>query len=102
MQAMDGNTEVGICSYSTLTPPTDEPAAGRTGYIWWLHVNETHRRRGIARALMAAVMDQLAAQGCTACWLTTAADNWAAQSLYYALRFDVVDGSVSFRKNPGL
>ena len=102
MRALDGNTEVGVCSYSTLTFLTDEPAAGRTGYIWWLHVNETHRRRGIARALMAAATDQLAAQGCTTCWLTTAADNWAAQSLYYALGFDVVDGSVSFRKSLGL
>jgi ribosomal protein S18 acetylase RimI-like enzyme len=98
LQALDGDNEVGICYYSTLTFLTDEPAASQTGYIWWLHVNEAYRRRGVARALMAATIDDLVTQGCRACWLTTTADNWAAQALYLALGFDVVDCSVSFRK----
>lgn len=101
VQALEGDSVVGACSYSTLALLTDEPAASRTGYIGWLHVNEAYRRRGIARALMEAAMDQLVIQGCEACWLTTAVDNWAAQSLYFALGFSVVDCSVSFRKAPG-
>jgi ribosomal protein S18 acetylase RimI-like enzyme len=100
-QALDGESVVGACSCSTLALLTDEPAASRTGYIEWLHVNEGYRRRGIARALMAAAMDGLVAQGCEACWLTTAADNWAAQSLYLTLGFSVVDCSASFRKALG-
>jgi ribosomal protein S18 acetylase RimI-like enzyme len=101
VQVLDGESVVGACSYSTLALLTGEPAASRTGYVDWLHVNEGYRRRGIARALMAAAMDGLAAQGCEACWLTTAADNWAAQSLYLTLGFSVVDCSVSFRKTLG-
>ena len=37
-------------------------------------------------------------QGCTTCWLTTTADNWRAQPLYYSLGFEVLDCSVSFCK----
>lgn len=29
------------------------------------------------------------------CWLGTGADNWGAQSLYLALGFTVVDGTLS-------
>lgn len=101
VQALDEDTAVGVCSYSTLALLTQEPAGKRTGYIWSLYINEAYRRRGIGRALMAVAMDQLVMQGCTACWLTTEADNWAAQSLYWALGFDVVDCSVSFRKTLG-
>ena len=97
--AMEAKGEVGFCCYSTLAPIIDEPEASRTGYIWALGVNEAYRRRGIARALMEAAIEQLVNQGCTMCWTTTTADNWAAQPLYYALGFEVVDCSVSFRKS---
>lgn len=96
--AMEGETEVGVCCYSTLAPITDASEANRTGYIWWLYVEDAYRRRGIARALMVAAMEQMMIQGCTVCWTTTTADNWAAQPLYYSLGFEVVDCSVSFQK----
>lgn len=99
IQVMDGETEIGVCSYSSLTLLTDDPMAKRTGYIWWLYVDEAYRRRGLARALMLAAREQLVMQGCTDWWLTTSVDNWPAQSLYYELGFDVVDCSVSFRKS---
>jgi ribosomal protein S18 acetylase RimI-like enzyme len=98
VRVMDGENQAGICSYSTLALLSSVPAASRAGYIWELYVEEAYRRRGIARALMVTAMNQLVALGCTACWLTTTANNWNAQSLYYSLDFEVVDSSVSFRK----
>jgi ribosomal protein S18 acetylase RimI-like enzyme len=94
----DGENAAGVCLYCLLSQISDMPEAGRIGYVMWLHVEEAYRRRGIGRALMAAALNEIIAQGCTECWLTTAADNWKAQSLYYTLDFETVDCSVSFRK----
>ncbi|MEZ4867067.1 MAG: N-acetyltransferase [Caldilineaceae bacterium] len=98
VRALDGETETGVCAYRTLTLLTDVPTASKTGYIEWLYVSGAYRRWGIARALMTTAMATLASEGCTECWLTTAADNWKAQALYYTLGFAVVDCSVSFQK----
>ena len=98
IQALDSHTEIGVCEYYPLAVLTNTPAASQTGYIGWLHVNDTFRRRGIARVLMSAAIAHLRQQGCNECWLTTAADNWGAQALYLSLGFEVVDCSTSFRK----
>jgi ribosomal protein S18 acetylase RimI-like enzyme len=93
--------EAGTCEYGTLAALADAPEAAQVGYIWWLGVSESFRRRGVARALLTAALADLQARGCRACWLTTAADNWTAQALYLALGFEVVDDSASFRKTRG-
>jgi ribosomal protein S18 acetylase RimI-like enzyme len=97
--ATDGEKAAGVALYCLLSQISDDPAAERIGYVMWLHVEETYRRRGIGRGLMAAAINEMVAQGCTECWLTTAADNWKAQALYYKLGFEIVDCSVSFRKS---
>lgn len=93
-----GDKEAGNCEYSTLTELSDDPQAARCGYIWGLYVDPAFRRQGIARQLLTMAMDRLYRQGCTACWLTTASDNWEAQALYLALGFEIVDVSASFRR----
>ena len=98
VQVLDGLKEVGVCAYSTLAPLTDNPEARYTGYIEWLHVHDSYRRRGIARMLLSTAIEQLRLQGCTECWLTTAANNWGAQSLYLSMGFNVVDSSASYQK----
>jgi ribosomal protein S18 acetylase RimI-like enzyme len=90
--------EVASCEYSGLDRISDDPPAAQWGFIWGLWVDEDMRRRGIARYLMYHALADLSRRGCTACWLTTEATNWPAQALYFALGFDVVDGSTSFRK----
>jgi ribosomal protein S18 acetylase RimI-like enzyme len=90
--------EVGICMFNTLAPLTDHPDAGRWGYIGWLHVEATQRRRGLARHLLTSTLRRLLDGGCDGCWLTTGADNWQAQPLYLALGFEIVDASASFQK----
>ncbi|MEN9935171.1 MAG: Acetyltransferase family [Chloroflexota bacterium] len=98
LQAVDGEQQAGDCYFSTLAPIYEDPRAGRIGYIWGLGVEEVYRRRGIARALMGGALARLVAEGCEACWLTTGADNWAAQPLYQSLGFEVVDSSTCFGK----
>jgi len=93
-----GDQEVGDCEYSSLAEISDDPRAAQCGYIWGLYVAPECRQQGIARHLLTMALDQLAQQHCTSCWLTTASDNWAAQPLYLALGFEIVDTSTSFRK----
>jgi ribosomal protein S18 acetylase RimI-like enzyme len=99
--AMRGTEEVGICLYMMLSRWTDHPDAGRIGYIGWLFVEETMRRRGLARALLTHALNELAQEGCDGCWLTTGTDNWEAQPLYLSLGFEVVDSSAAYRKTSG-
>jgi ribosomal protein S18 acetylase RimI-like enzyme len=101
LRARAGEREVGECHYIRLAHVLG-PIAARTGYIWWLHIEPDSRRRGIGRALMVKALDHLRRLGCDACWLTTRADNWAAQPLYLALGFEVLDCSASYRKTRAL
>jgi ribosomal protein S18 acetylase RimI-like enzyme len=99
LRALHGEAQLGICVYGTLEHLTDDPAAARWGYIWWLHVQEEHRRRGWGRRLLAGALAALAARGAAGCWLTTASDNFPAQALYLALGFEIVDASAAFGKD---
>jgi ribosomal protein S18 acetylase RimI-like enzyme len=96
--ARNGENEGGVCVYRTSAHLTDHPESGRWGYIDWLHVQPPLRRRGLARALLTHSLNNLAAEGCGGCWLTTRADNWEAQSLYLTLGFEIVDSTASFRR----
>jgi ribosomal protein S18 acetylase RimI-like enzyme len=95
-RAWVGEERLGLCIYSTVEHAADDPRGARTGYIHWLWTDERLRRRGVARALMLRALEHLRSEGCEVCWLGTGADNWPAQSLYLALGFAVVDGTVSF------
>jgi ribosomal protein S18 acetylase RimI-like enzyme len=95
-RAWIGDQRVGLCIYSTVQGASDDPRGARIGYIHWLWTDESLRRRGVARALLLHAMADLRARGCEMCWLGTGADNWAAQPLYLALGFAIVDGTVSF------
>lgn len=51
----------------------------------WLNevgVAESHRRRGLARRIIDAVLAEGRARGCTEAWVLTEHDNAAAQALY--------------------
>jgi GNAT superfamily N-acetyltransferase len=97
--ALREEQDLGTCEYSLLTRISDDPAAAQWGYIWGLGVRAEVRRQGIGRHLMCYALNDLRAQGCHGCWLTTTATNWPAQALYLALRFNVVDGSTCLCKD---
>lgn len=102
LRALDGQTQIGVCAYARVGAwgsATDHPDAARCGFIWWLHTDPAHRRRGIARALLTHALATLANQGCTECWITTGADNWPAQPLYLSLGFEIVDSSACYARD---
>jgi GNAT superfamily N-acetyltransferase len=96
-RAWVGEERIAMCFYSTLAAQADDPRAATTGYIGWLWTDETQRRRGIGHELLRRALLHLQSLGCTACWLGTGAENWAAQPLYRALGFNTVDVTASFR-----
>jgi ribosomal protein S18 acetylase RimI-like enzyme len=96
IRLLRGGEELGNCIHSTLGNLTDHPDAARWGYIHWLGTAAPVRRRGVARHLLTRALHDLAAQGCTGCWLTTGAANWEAQPLYLSLDFEIVDTSACY------
>lgn len=99
-RALIGEQKVGICYYNTVGGVTKLPGktAAQVGYVGWLHVEESARRRSIARLLMLRALQHLRETGCDECWLTTGAENWPAQPLYLSLGFEIVDSSAAYLK----
>ena len=80
--AFDGDLAVGMVSATVLLHPDKPPAL----FINEVGTRESHRRRGIATALMAAMLEHGRAIGCQGIWLGTEPDNTAALGLYRKLR----------------
>jgi ribosomal protein S18 acetylase RimI-like enzyme len=99
-RAWIGDDRVGLCIYSTAAHASDDPRAAQIGSIDWLWTDESVRRRGIARSLMLRALAHLQSLGCTACWLSTGAENAPAQALYVGLGFAIVDSTTSFIRAP--
>lgn len=75
---------------------------GHRGWIYALAVKPSHRRRGIASALMHAIEQHLAAAGCGKLNLQVRASNSAVIAFYEALGF-AVEARVSMGKRlPGV
>ncbi|MBE6888990.1 MAG: GNAT family N-acetyltransferase [Ruminococcaceae bacterium] len=64
--AYDGNTAVGCASicYITLMPTYSHPT-GKRAHIMNVYTRESHRRKGIARRMMAALLDEAKQRGVT-------------------------------------
>ncbi|OZA10870.1 MAG: hypothetical protein B7Y02_09780 [Rhodobacterales bacterium 17-64-5] len=76
---LDGRA-VGFVSGTVM----DHPDKPRGLFVQELGVNEAAQRRGIARALLAALRAEGRALGCSATWVLTEADNAAARATYAA------------------
>jgi len=61
------------------------------GFLWGLFVAQVHRRGGIARQLVAAVIDQARAMGLSQIALHTDVQNASAIALYKSSGFETVD-----------
>lgn len=64
---------------------------GVRGWIYHLAVDEAHRRRGIATALMRAAETELARRGCPKINLQVMGDNSSVVALYERLGYTVED-----------
>jgi [ribosomal protein S18]-alanine N-acetyltransferase len=74
----DGDLPVGFISGVETT----HPDKGTEMFLYELSVAEGHRKRGIGRALVAALADLARAQGCYGMWVGTEPDNAAALATY--------------------
>ena len=79
--AVAGDTVVGRVA-AAIHRHVDKPA---DLYIDELTVADTHRRRGLARKLIAEVTGWASERGCADCWLAAEAGNTIAQALYASL-----------------
>ncbi|CAM5570015.1 N-acetyltransferase [Streptomyces avidinii] len=62
---------------------------GRWAGFAAVEVASEHRRRGLAKAVMAALAERALEEGASAAWLQVETDNAAARALYEALGFSV-------------
>jgi len=92
--ARDDDEVLGLASYSLLWP-----AAGAESSLFLkeLYVRAHVRRRGVARAFMAALREEAAAAGCSRVEWAADRDNPAALAFYEALGFEQSANKVLYR-----
>jgi ribosomal protein S18 acetylase RimI-like enzyme len=84
--AMVADAEGGaLVGYATAHPTYETGHAERGLYVGDLYVAPSHRRQGIARALLAALARAGHSQGARHLWLTAKAENSAAHAFYRRL-----------------
>jgi ribosomal protein S18 acetylase RimI-like enzyme len=74
----------------------DHPDKPTALFINELGVNEAVTRRGIGRALLAAIRAEGRASGCSVTWVCTEADNLAACALYRSAGGEEAQGIVMY------
>jgi GNAT superfamily N-acetyltransferase len=92
--ARDGSGTVGLASYSRLWPAA---GAETSLFLKELYVRPPARRRGVAKALMAALREEADRARCSRIEWTADRDNPAALALYRALGFAPDDGKAFYR-----
>lgn len=88
--ALDGARVVGFASGVHFTEPDKAPVL----YVDEVGTAESYQRRGVATALMRALLDRARVLGCSEAWVLTEADNTPARAFYAAL------GGVEERERP--
>ena len=88
-----GFLEVGLRSHADGCD-TKQPV----GFVEGWFVREEHRRKGIGSALMRAAEDWARARGCVEMASDALIDNSESEKAHAALRFEIVDRCIHFRK----
>jgi [ribosomal protein S18]-alanine N-acetyltransferase len=66
------------------------PRGAETAEVHTVTVTEDHRRRGIGRRMLVALLEEAAARGASEVFLEVRVDNPAAQDLYRSLGFETI------------
>lgn len=90
--ALEGRVVVGMCTANEYLHPDKDVQA----WINELGVAPTHRRRGIGRALVVAMLDRLRGRGVPRVWIATEHDNEPARAIYRSLLPEVTGGIVMY------
>jgi len=88
--AFDGDRAVGFVS----GVETIHPDKGIELFVYELGVDEDHRRRGIALALLERLEAIAAERGCRGMWVATEPDNVAALATYRSAAYDAPEPCV--------
>jgi len=88
--AFDGDRAVGFVS----GVETIHPDKGIELFVYELGVDEDHRRRGIALALLERLEAVAAERGCRGMWVATEPDNVAALATYRSAAYDAPEPCV--------
>lgn len=79
--ALEGGQVLAFASGSVQLHPDKPPAL----FITEVGTRDSHQRRGLARAVVQALMDRGRAAGCRGVWVATEPDNAPARALYRGL-----------------
>ena len=79
--AVDNDTVIGMASAVEYFHPDKQPQL----WINEVGVAATHRKRGIGRRMVQALLEVANERGCTFAWLGTDIDNEAAQACFGAV-----------------
>ena len=90
--ALEGDTVVGMASAVHYVHPDKPPEL----WVNEVGVSESHRRRGLAAALLHALFDAGRRLGCGEAWVLTDRSNDAAMRLYASLGAEPPDDAVMF------
>lgn len=90
LASIDG-VDVGFVTGIEMT----HPDKGTEMFLYELGVDPAFRRRGIGRALVAALQEIAVEHGCYGMWVTTEADNTAALATYRAAGAEPPDPGVT-------
>ncbi|MEZ5926893.1 MAG: ribosomal protein S18-alanine N-acetyltransferase [Parvularculaceae bacterium] len=72
---------------------------GREAEILTIGASPSYRKRGVAAALLAALLEDAAAQGCAAMFLEVDSGNAAARALYEKFGFETVGERRAYYRN---
>lgn len=95
--AADG-TPVGFVEASLRSDYVNGTSTTPVAFLEGLYVAPLHRRRGVARRLVAAVQQWALARGCQELASDAALDNEVSHALHEALGFEETERVVYFRK----
>lgn len=94
----DSSSPGAIVGYGVATFGFDLEFGGRDAFVTELFVDSAHRRSGVGRALLAALVDRLEAHDAHAVHLFVRPENDAARRLYESLSFAVIPRLVMTRR----
>lgn len=96
--AEDGDTLIGFLEASLRSHAEGCDPSHPVGYVEGWYVTESHRRRGIGAALLAAAEDWARTEGSTEMASDTQLPNLVSQHVHASLGFRVAERSILYRK----
>jgi aminoglycoside 6'-N-acetyltransferase I len=96
--AMEGSRMIGFAEAVLRRDYVNGCTTSPVAFLEGIYVDDTHRRRGVARTLVKAVEDWARAQGCREFASDANLDNFTSHHMHNALGFKETERVVYFKK----